>query len=227
MPNYRFLTSITPSIYLMMLPYKYKESLFILITFFLLNRRKRVLYCKMRKGLQSIRVLHMFLVLTFIYFDNPDNKILTQYIICPYFLLFRYTKNGLYKLNIYYLTFKISNYLIKSIMINAIHLVITSNLFLFTRNEILLSNLNALDQKFNINNNKKHNSKQLSLNILSSYEILEVVLNKFYYIYIGIRCKNSASFKSYVSYLHYFLNNIFSCITVEIYLSIINLWTRY
>lgn len=227
MPNYRFLTSIGPSIYLIMLPYKYKESLLILITFMLLHKRKRVLYCKMRKGVHSIKILYIVLVIALIYFDNPDHKALTNYMSFPYFLLINYKNNGSCNLKIYYLTFKISSYLIKSIMINAIHIVITNNLFLFTKNEILLNTLNSLNQKFNIGKNNVSNSKKFSLNILSSYETLEVILNKFYYMYIGIKCKNSRSFKWYVSYLSYFLNNIFVCITGEIYISIINLWARY
>nr|YP_009396184.1 hypothetical protein [Melanothamnus harveyi]ARW65350.1 hypothetical protein [Melanothamnus harveyi] len=232
MPNYKLITSLTPSIYLIMLPYRYKESLFFLVIFTILNKNKKVLYYKVLKNIKRISIFYACIILGLVYFDHPDSKInniLTNFVIFPYFLSLNYNmvKTITCKLSIYCIVFEISSYLIKGLMINAIHLIITSHLFLFTKNEVLLSNINLLNQKSNLNRKKINNLRQISLHILSSYEMFEVILNKFYYIYIGIKCKNETSFKSYISYLNHFLNNIWGHITGEIYLSIVNLWTRY
>lgn len=232
MPNYKLITSLTPSIYLIMLPYRYKESLFFLVLFTILNKNKKVFYYKILKNIKRISILYACIILGLVYFDHPDSKInktVTNSVIFPYFLSFNCNmiKSITYKVSIYCIIFEISSYLIKGLMINAIHLIITSHLFLFTKNEVLLSSINLLNQKNNCNSKKISNLKQISLHILSSYEIFEVILNKFYYIYIGIKCKNNTSFKFYISYLNYLLNNIWGYITGEIYLSIVNLWIRY
>ncbi len=232
MLNYKVLNSIIPSVYLLLLPYKYKESLVFLIAFTVSNKNKKVFYCKIIKSIKRISMFYLCILISILYFDisyTKVNKVLTSNIITPYFISFDCIKKEkiLYSLNIYFIIFKVSGYIIKGIMINAIHLIITSNLFLFTKNEILLSNLNFLGQKKNPNKSKINHLKQFSLAILSSYEMFEIILNTFYSVYIGIKCKNNMSFKYSIAYLSYFFNSILSHITGEIYLSIVNLWIRY
>ncbi len=229
MINYKLLTSAVPSIYLILLPYKYRESLFILIIYSIFIKKRKILYFKILKSIKSISKFYIYLILCFILFDHPNNKVITKSLIFPYFLSITFSKKetSLYVLNFHYIVFQVSSYLVKGIMINAIHLIITSNLFLFTKNELLLSGINLLKQKINNNKKKINNSNQLSLNILGSYEMFEVILKKFYHMHIGIKCKNNISLICFMNYLIYFFNNVLGRVTREIHLSIVNLWIRY
>nr|YP_009399293.1 hypothetical protein [Kapraunia schneideri]ARW68899.1 hypothetical protein [Kapraunia schneideri] len=226
MSNYIFLKSFLPFVYLIFIQYQYTKSLVILLIFITTHKHRNIYINKL---IQNIEYNIIFYSLTFIsifYIDNSYykvNVILKQSIVIPFLIKYNRKKVG-YLFIIYFINYKIPQYIIKVIILSIINLVLTNNLLLFTQNEILLNNAYIL-----LKNNKKSHKRYYKIfliNLLTSYVITEIILSTCYNLYIGLKSKNKLSFKNNLEYIRYCFSNIFRQILSNIYILITTMWNR-
>nr|YP_009395367.1 hypothetical protein [Polysiphonia infestans]ARW64347.1 hypothetical protein [Polysiphonia infestans] len=227
MQYYLKLKSILVSAYLLLLPYRYTETLFIILILITFNLNRKIFFHKILKSIKNNSFFILFILFSNLLIDNKYSKlsrIADNNIRFPYFFEFISVKNYVKNVKVYSIKFIVPNYIIKIIAINTLHIIITSNLFFIAKNEILLH-----DCKLILSNNKRNkNNFSLSLlTILISYEIIEKILNKFYDFYVGLRLKNYISLSNSIKYINCFTQNIIHQTIEESYLLIIVIWNRF
>nr|YP_009394744.1 hypothetical protein [Polysiphonia elongata]ARW63306.1 hypothetical protein [Polysiphonia elongata] len=225
---YLRLKSALPFIYLIFLPYKYIQALFTILIILILSKKRKIYFYKILKNIKN-NVFFILCTLLSLLYTNYNylslSNILEQLVLFPYFLKFTLKKNFILSLDIYYIKFIIPNYTIKANLINTLNIITTSNLFLVTKNEILLNYLHIW-----MNNNSKiqHKSyKLLLMTFLTSYEIVEKILIKFYSLYIGLRSKNHISLKNIMNNINCFTQNLAEQIIEENYMLMLTIWNRF
>lgn len=228
MLHYLILKSTIPFVYLLFLPYECIKALFAILIVLILSKKRKIYFCKIVKNIKNNILLILSTLLSILYTNRnylKINNILEQLILFPYFLNFKLNKNLILSLNIYCIKLIIPNYIIKANLINTLNIITTSNLFLITKNEILLNYLNILiENNYNI---KSKSQKLLLMTFLTSHEIIDKILIKFYCLYIGLRSKNYISLKSIIKNINYFTQNVAEQILEENYILMLTTWNRF
>lgn len=221
------LKSIIPFIYLLLLPYQYAKSIIIILIFIILNKNRRIYFYTILKNVRNNIIFIIYLILGTLYTSNNYSKIkevLRHFLCIPYFLKYNVKEHFNFMLKIHYVSFKVPEYIIKSITINILHIILTTNLSIITTNEILLSSLKILtNYQYKI---KKNSYYLLVLTFLTSYEIIEKILLKFQNLYVGLKSKNHISLNNSLKYINYFLDSIAQQVVEESYLLMLTIWNR-
>nr|YP_009394326.1 hypothetical protein [Leptosiphonia brodiei]ARW62888.1 hypothetical protein [Leptosiphonia brodiei] len=224
---YLNLKSIIPFIYLLLLPYQYIKSIIFILIFITLNKNRRIYLHTILKNVRNNIVFIIYLILGTLYTSNNYSnieEILGRFLCIPYFLKYNVKKDFNFMLKIYYVSFKLPEYIIKSITINILHIILTTNLSVITTNEILLNSLKILiNHQYQI---KKNSYYLLLLTFLTSYEIIEKILLKFQNLYVGLKSKNYISLNNLLKYINYFLDSIAQQVVEESYLLMLTIWNR-
>nr|ARW64962.1 hypothetical protein [Polysiphonia sertularioides] len=110
-----------------------------------------------------------------------------------------------YEVNIYYLTYFTSLYIIKFLYISITHLLVVSNLYLITEQDCLLSNI-IIRINFYLFN-KKYHSGICNLCIMKSISILEISIENLKNLYFGVKCKSYRLNNTYIICIKYCLVN--------------------
>nr|QVQ56732.1 hypothetical protein [Erythrocystis saccata] len=224
---YVSLKSVVPLIYLLLLPYKYLKSIVFIFIFILLNENSKIFFYKILKSLRNHIIFISYTILSILYTNSNYlniDKTLKKNLLFPYFITNASQEKFICILKIYYIQFMMPTYIIKTIVINVLNIIITNNLFLITKSEILLNCLEILvNQKLKM---RKKDYKLLLLNFLTSYEIIEKVLIKIYNLHLGIKAKNHLSSNNFIKYINYITQNITRQLIEESYITTLVLWNR-